>query len=104
MHRGEDGRRFADLALLAQETVLEVAVPAALADTRPVAPHPDRAAHDQVDGPHLPRRHRSAVAARAGDARGERGALAEALRIDLDEALLGAQAWHRHIHDLALLE
>ena len=55
---GEDGRRLADLSLLAQEPVLEVAVAAALADARPVAADADRAAHDQVDRSHLARRRR----------------------------------------------
>ena len=104
MHRGEDRRRLADLAFLAQEAVLEVAVAAALADARAVATDADRPAHDQVDRAHLARRHRAAVPAGAGDARRERGALPEALRVDLDEALLGAQARHRHVDDLALLQ
>ncbi len=38
----------------------------------------------------------------AADARGQRGATAEALRVDLDEALLGAQSRHRHVDDLAV--
>ena len=57
MDRGQDGRRVADLSLLAQDAVLEVAVAAALADARAVAADADRAAHDQVDGTHLARRH-----------------------------------------------
>src|SRR2546428_997722 len=101
---GQDRRRLAHLALFAQEPVLEVAVAAALAEPRAVAPDRDRAAHDQVDGPHLARRHRAPPAAGAGDARRERRLLAEALRVDLDEALLGAQPRHGPVENLAFGE
>ena len=74
VHRGEDRRRLADLALLAQEPVLEIAVAAALAEASPVASHGDRAADDEIDRPHLARRDGAAVAARAGDARREQRA------------------------------
>src|SRR4029077_18251658 len=94
----------AHLALLAQEPVLEVAVAATLADTGAVASHPDRPAHDEIDRTHLARRHGPPVAARPGDAGRERGAPPEPLRVDLDEALLGAQAGDRHVDDLALFE
>ena len=70
----------------------------------PSRPDADRPAHDEIDGTHLARRHGPPVAARAGDAGRERGALPEPLRVDLDEALLGAQARDRHVDDLALFE
>src|SRR5439155_1688133 len=101
---GQDRRRLAHLALFPQEPVLEVAVAAALAEPRAVAPDRDRAAHDQVDGPHLARRHRAPPAAGAGDARRQRRLLAEALRVDLDEALLGAQPPHGHVENFAFGE
>src|SRR5688572_8819653 len=44
VHRRQDGRRVADLALLAEDAVLEVAVAAALADPGAVAADTDRAA------------------------------------------------------------
>src|SRR5438034_1801803 len=101
---GQDGRRLAHLAFFSEETVFQVAVAAALAEPRAVAAHRDRAAHHQIDGTHLARRYGAPVAAGAGDARRERRLLAEALRVDLDEALLGAQPRHRHVEDLALGE
>src|SRR5437867_3261246 len=104
MDGGQDRGRLAHLALFAQEPVLEVAVAAALAEPRAVAPYRDRAAHDQVDRPHLARRHAAPVTAGAGDAGRERRLLAEALRVDLDEALLGAQPRHGPVEDLAFGE
>src|SRR5439155_10772110 len=104
MHRGEDGRRLAYLTLLAEEAVLEVAISAALADASPVAPDRHRAAYDEVDRSHLARRDRTTVVAGAVDAGRERRPLAEPLRVDLDEALLGPEARHRHVENLALGE
>ena len=90
VHGGEDGRRLPDLPFLAQESVLQVAVAATLPEPRPVTPDGDRAADDEIDGPHLAGRHRTTMAAGAGNARGEQRSLPEPLRIDLDEALLHA--------------
>src|SRR5689334_14282608 len=104
VHRGEDRSGLADLALFTEESVFQVAVPAALADPGTVAPDTDRAAYDEIDGPHLARRDRAAVLAGAADARGERGPFTEPLRVDLDEALLGAQARDRHVENLPLGE
>src|SRR6185312_15759310 len=104
MHRREDRCRLADLPLLAEQPILEIAVAAALAEARAIAADGDGAAHDQVDRAHLARRDGATPPAGAADARGERRPLAETLRIDLDEALLGAQPRYGHVEDLPLGE
>src|SRR6185503_3245476 len=103
-HGGQDGRGVAHLALLAQDAVLEVAIAAALAEPRPVAPDPDRSADDQVDGPHLAWCDGPAVPRGGRDARRRDDALRKSLRVQLDEALLGTQPRYRHVEDLALGE
>src|SRR5437870_10671166 len=97
MDRREDRRRLPDLPFLAQQAVLEVAVAAALAEPRAIAPDGNRATHHEIDGPHLARRHRAPIAARAGEAARQHDLLAETLRIDLDETLLGPEARHGHV-------
>src|SRR5262249_15531022 len=102
--RREDRSGLAHLSFLAQEPLLEVQVAAALADACAVATDADRAAHDEVDWAHLTRRHGTAVPTGAGDAGRQRRALPEALRVDLDEALLRAESRDCHVDDLSLLE
>src|SRR5262249_31894225 len=96
---GEDGGGLPYLPFLAQQAVLEVAVPAPLAHTCAITADADGATDDQVDRAHLAWRDGATIPAGTCDAGGERGTLPETLRIDLDEALLGAQAGDGHVDD-----
>src|SRR5262249_23419502 len=93
-----------DLACLAGQSVLEVRISAALADSRSVAADCNRSAEDQVHRLHFTQRHLAAELERAFDTRRFVYVLSQPGRIQLDEALLFTEAWHRHIDYLARLE
>ena len=100
---GRDDRRPRSGATgLDEEPVLEVREPAAL--PHPGAPrvHRDGAAHDEVDGRHGLDPDRPAQPLRAPDRRRLESPLAQAARVQLQEALEGPEPRHGHVDHLAL--
>src|SRR5262249_42452850 len=71
---------------------------------RPAGRDGDAAGHDEIDAAERRWCHRLTQLRCAGDRRSLGETLAEALRIEAQEALRATESWHRHEHDLALTQ
>jgi len=101
---GDDRCVRSDNPDLKRYRVFEIRVTSALSKTRAVAANRDRTAKDQIDRFHLRHCDLPAEFKRALDARGVINILSKFRGIELNEALLLSQPWHRHIDGLALFQ